>query len=253
MITKGKLRPKKHIMIPIYSTGKNMRLEVKRYIAEIDSGFQKILFVDSFDFGKCLFIDGITQCSEKDHDLYDREILKLLDKKDKNILVLGGGDGYVAEMGVKINPKLNVRVIDLDVEVVKSCEKYLNQTIFKNKQVKLFIEDALHHLRVLIKKNKLKLDGIVFDLTDEPVRKKDKDAKASFVKFYEELIDISHKSLKKGGWLSMQAGASKVIPKYNNAAFALDKILRKKFKKVERTDIMIPSFGEKNAFLFARK
>lgn len=230
-----------------------MKLEVKRHIAEIDSSFQKILLVDSFDFGKCLFIDGIMQCSEKDHDLYDREILKLLDKKDKNVLVLGGGDGYVAEMALKINPKLNVRVIDLDVEVVKNCEKYLGQKIFKNKLVKLFIEDALHHLRVLIKNNKLKLDGIVFDLTDEPVRKKDKNVKSSFVKFYEELINISHKVLKKGGWVSMQAGASKVIPKYNNAVATLEKLFKQKFKKVKRTDIMIPSFGEKNAFLFGRK
>lgn len=250
---KKKPKSEKEIIIPIYSTGKNMRLSVKRHISEIDSGFQQILFVDSFDFGKCLFIDGITQCSEKDHDLYDREILKMLGEEDKNILVLGGGDGYVAEMALKINSKVNVRVIDLDVEVVKNCEKYLDQKIFNNKQVKLYIEDALHHLRVLIKKNKIKLDGIVFDLTDEPVRKKDKDAKASFVKFYKELIDISHKALGKGGWVSMQAGASKVIPKYNDAVATLSKLLKKKFKKVERTDIMIPSFGEKNAFLFGRK
>jgi spermidine synthase len=248
-----KPKSEKEIVIPIYSTGKNMRLAVKRHIAEIDSGFQKILFVDSFDFGKCLFIDGITQCSEKDHDLYDKEILRLLDKKDKNILVLGGGDGYVAEMAHKINPELNVRVIDLDVEVVKSCEKYLDQKIFNNKKVKLYIEDALHHLRVLIKKNKIKLDGIVFDLTDEPVRKKDKNAKKSFMKFYEELINISHGALKEGGWVSMQAGASKVIPKYNDAVATLGKLLKKKFKTVKRTDIMIPSFGEKNAFLFGRK
>ena len=249
----GKSKPAKHLVIPIYSTGKNMKLAVKQHIAEIDSGFQKILLVDSFDFGKCLFIDGITQCSEKDHALYDREILKRLDEEDKNILVLGGGDGYVAEMAHKINPKLNVRVIDLDVEVVKSCEKYLDQKIFNSKKVKLYIEDALHHLRVLIKKNKIKLDGIVFDLTDEPVRKKDKNAKESFIKFYEELIDISHEALKEEGWISMQAGASRVIPKYNDAVANLEKLLKQKFKKVERTDIMIPSFGEKNAFLFGRK
>jgi hypothetical protein len=51
----------------------------------------------------------------------------------------------------------------------------------------------------------------------------------------------------------MQAGASRVIPKYNNAVKALEKLLRKKFHRVERTDIMIPSFGEKNAFLFGEK
>lgn len=242
-----------YITIPIYCTGGKLKIKIKNYLAKIKSDFQELLFVDTFDFGKYFLIDGITQTSDADHDLYDKEILKKLTKKDKNILILGGGDGYAAETALKINPKLSIRVIDLDTEVVKGCEKYLGQKVFENKQVKLFIEDALHHLRVLVKRNKIKIDGIVFDLTDEPVRKKDKDAKASFAKFYKELIDISHKALKKNGWISLQAGASKVIPKYNNAADSLEKLLQKKFKKIERSDLMIPSFGEKNAFLFAKK
>jgi len=243
----------RYFTIPIYCDGSEMKVAVKKYIAEVNSGFQKLFFVDTPEFGKCLIIDGIMQCSEADHDLYDKEILKKIKKSDRNILILGGGDGYVAEMALKLNPNLKIRVVDLDVEVVNGSKKYLGQKAFSNKRVKLFIEDALHHLKVLIKRNRIRLDGIIFDLTDEPIRKKDKDAKASFVKFYGELIDVSHQALRKGGWISLQAGASKVIPKYNNAVAVLEKLLKNKFKKVERTDIMIPSFGEKNAFLFGRK
>lgn len=250
---KKKRKKAEYITIPIYCTGGKLKIKIKKHLAKIKSDFQELLFINTFDFGKYFLIDGITQTSDADHIFYDKEILKKLRKNDEYILVLGGGDGYVAETAMKINPKLNIRVIDLDMEVVKGCEKYLGQKVFKNKKVKLFIEDALHHLRVLIKKNKIKIDGIIFDLTDEPIRKKDKDAKASFTRFYKELIDVSHGALKKDGWLSLQAGASKVIPKYNDAVASLEKLLKKKFRKVERTDIIIPSFGEKNAFLFAKK
>lgn len=193
------------------------------------------------------------QCSDADHILYDKEILRKLSAKDRNILILGGGDGYVAEQALKLNPKLSVGVIDLDIEVVKGSKKYLGQKVFSDKRVNLLIKDALGYLKELIRKKKVKLDGIAFDLTDEPMRKADKNAKKSFIKFYSELVDLSCKSLKKGGWISMQAGASKVVPKYNNAAESLEKLLKKKFHKIERTDMMIPSFGEKNAFLFGRK
>lgn len=241
------------VIIPIYCNGRNMRVRVKKRLAEVQSTFQNMLFFDTPRFGKCLLINGIMQCSDFDHDLYDNEILRNLNANDRNILILGGGDGFVAEMALKLNSKLSVGIIDLDIEVVNGSKKYLDQKVFSDKRVKLLIRDALDYLRSLIKEKKNKLDGIVFDLTDEPVRESDIDAKKGFVEFYSELIDLSYRSLKNGDWVSMQAGASRVIPKYNNAVKALEKLLRKKFHRVERTDIMIPSFGEKNAFLFGEK
>jgi hypothetical protein len=52
----------------------------------------------------------------------------------------------------------------------------------------------------------------------------------------------------------MQAGASKVTDKHIDMTVILKKILSaSKFKGIYRKDVMIPSFGEENAFLFGRK
>lgn len=237
------------LVIPIFSTGEEMKIRVKNIVGKIKSDFQDILFLDTVDFGRCLIIDGIMQTAETDHEIYDKAILKSLNKKDERILILGGGDGYVAEMALKLNPDLKIKVIDLDIEVVKGCEKYLNQKIFKDKRARLYIEDAFNYLKNTAKHNG-KFDGIVCDLTDEPIRKKDQ---KNFSEFYEEIINLSKNILEKDGWMSLQAGASKVTPDHINAASIIRNLLEKDFKDVSRADKMIPSFGEKNAFLYGRK
>lgn len=237
------------LVIPVFKTGEEIKTPIKRIIGNIKSDFQEILFIDTEEFGKCLIIDGLTQTSDNDHEIYDRAILKPLGKNDKDILILGGGDGYVAEMALKNNSNLNIKIVDLDVEVIHGCKKYLGQKVFENPRVKLYIEDGFNYLKNTIKKNG-KLDGIVCDLTDEPIRKKDQ---KDFEKFYGEIFSLSEKALKKDGWISLQAGASEVSSGHIDAVAILKRLLAKNFKDVSRKDILIPSFGEENAFLYARK
>ena len=237
------------LVIPVFSTGEDMKIKIKNIVGKIKSDFQDILFLDTFEFGRCLVIDGIMQTADVDHEIYDKAILEALDEKDRNVLILGGGDGYVAEMALKLNPDLKIKVIDLDVEVVKGCEKHLNQEVFKDKRVHLYIEDAFNYLKNIAKQN-YKFDGIICDLTDEPIRKKDQ---KNFSKFYEEVIDLSKDVLKENGWISLQAGASKITSGHIDAAFLIEGLLKKKYRDVSRKDVLIPSYGEENAFLFARK
>ena len=237
------------LVIPVFHNGDELKVNIKKVIGKIKSGFQEILFLDTEKFGKCLLIDGIVQASEKDHETYDKSILNELKKEDRKLLILGGGDGYVADMALKMNPKLNIKVVDLDVEVVHGCKKYLGQKVFEDSRVRINIEDAFNFLKTTIKRNG-KFDGIVCDLTDEPIRKKDE---KNFKHFYEEIISLSKDALEKGGWISLQAGASEVTSGHINAVSILEKVLIKNFKDISRKDIMIPSFGEKNAFLYARE
>lgn len=243
------INKKKELIVPVYASGEQMKIKIKEILEGIKSSFQDILFIDTDEFGKCLIIDGIMQSAESDHKIYDKAILRKLKKRDQEILILGGGDGYVAEEALNINPDLKVRVVDLDAEVVKGCENFLNQRIFKDSRVKLCIEDAFKYLKEVAKEG-VKLDGVAIDLTDEPIRKKDQ---KDFRKFYKEVISLSKDALNDNGWISLQAGASRVIPEHMDAVSILEKILKKSFKDISRKDKMIPSFGEKNAFLYARK
>ena len=247
MCRSGKADCMKNVMkLPIYSTGGEMDVEFNNILVEISSGFQEIAFVDTKKFGKCLVIDGVIQTAQTDHDIYDGEMLKKMKPSDCNILILGGGDGYIAERAIEENPNAHVDVIDLDVEVVKGCEQYLGQDVFGDKRVKLNIGDALHFMKM----SKKKYDGVVCDLTDAPIGRKEK---TEFEKFFKEVIDLSAKCLKEGGWMSVQSGASAVSGNYIDAVSIVDGVLRKHFNDVERSDIHIPSYGESCAFLFGGK
>lgn len=240
---------KNDFIIPVYSTGKEMKIKTKNIIGKIKSNFQDILFLDTYDFGRCLIINGIMQTSEKDHEIYDQAILKPLRKKDRKILILGGGDSYVAEMALKINPNLEIKIIEMDKEVVTGCTNYLFQKVFNDKRVQLEIDDALNYLKNTATGNE-KFDGIVCDLTDEPVRKIDRN---SFKIFYQETLRLSKDHLERDGWISLQGGASKVMSGYTDAASIIRKLLEKDFENIRQTDMLIPSFGENNVFIYGEK
>lgn len=227
-----------------------MKIKIKGKINEINSSAQHIVIADSQDFGRILVINDVVQCAEKDHLLYDQAILSKLGDKDKNVLILGAGSGYVPSLAIRKNPKVNITIIDLDEEVVDVSKKFLGQKIFSNKNVNLHIEDALKYLKKASRKGTA-FCGIVCDLTDTPIGAVEG---KQFKRFYEEVVTLSKKCLKKGGWLSIQAGATKVSGNYTDGVKIISKILDKnKFSDITKKDVMIPSFGEENAFLFGKK
>jgi spermidine synthase len=240
-----------YLTSPIYETGKEEEIAVRKKMADIQSPFQHIQIIDTHKYGRCMVIDGLVQTSDLDHEVYDRAILSKLSNKDERILVLGGGDGYVSETALKINPNVKLTVIDLDPEVVNYAKKHLDQKIFSNSNVFLNIGDAITYMETLITTGVESFDGIVSDLTDNPIGRGD--TKKEMVEFYTKIFSLSDRLLKPGGWFSAQAGASKVVRKYVDSAKLLTKLMEGEFGEVERRDVMIPSFSEKNCFLYSTK
>jgi spermidine synthase len=239
---------KKYIGLPNRFSGGELKIEIKEILHHVKSDFQEITFVDTQEFGRCMIIDGIMQTAEKDHHLYDQEILKKMKDTDRNILVLGGGDGYVAELALKSNPNVTVRMVEIDMEVIAGCKKYLDQKVFTDKRLELIIGDAFAYLeREGVEES---FDGIVCDFTGEPITE---DQRAEFEEFFTKVLNLSKKALKSGGWMALQAGDSKVEEKYVDGSKILQGLTEKEFKNVERSDIMIPSYGEDDSFLFGEK
>ena len=238
-----------NMSLPILSTGENMTVEVVQKIVEIETAVQKIEIVDTKEFGKCLIIDGILQTAQKDHYLYDRELIKKLRPDDERILILGGGDGFVAQRVVSENPYSQVRVdlVDLDVEVIKACERYLGQDVFTRESVRTHIGDALHFFTA----TKESYDGVIVDLTDMPLGRKEKE---QFIQFYTDICAASYEKSQPHAWIALQAGATITGKERFDAVSIITPILEKcGWCNVECSDVMIPSFGESRAFLFAQK
>ncbi|MGW8185182.1 MAG: adenosylmethionine decarboxylase [Candidatus Moraniibacteriota bacterium] len=234
--------------LPVFCNGEAMKVEINSILHDKQSDFQKIVIADTKDYGKCLIIDGVMQTAESDHEIYDNQLLTKLKKNDKNILILGGGDGYVAQMAIKDNPNLEIDIVDLDVEVINSAKKFLNQEVFDNKNIKLFIGDALHFLKTTDKS----YDGIICDLTDTPIGTKQ--AAKEFNEFFNEIISLSKLKIEAGGWISVQSGASCTVEGFTDEASIIEKILKQEnFSNIGRSDVFIPSYGESCAFLFAQK
>lgn len=107
------------------------------------------------------------ECSERDHELYDRTMLHRLNSGDRRLLIIGGGDGYIAATAMHLNPSLEeITVVDLDGEVVNACRAHLHQTIFDHAGVNLVVQDAL---QLMEQHEKGGYDGIICDLTASPV------------------------------------------------------------------------------------
>lgn len=223
-----------------------LKIKIKNLLYTGRSKYQNIEVYDTEEFGRCLFIDGIIQCSEKDHHIYDKTILKHLKSDDEKILLLGGGDGFIAEMAAQLNPNVEVTIVDLDEEVVKVCSKFLGQHIFEDPRVKLIVDDAFSFM------DKIKdpvYNGIVCDLTDFPVGY----TQRKIVDFYEKVFKLSKRILKDNGWISVYAGVKNMAVNGNFVSDTLEILLAKNFKNIERIDSFIPSFGEDCWFLYGYK
>jgi spermidine synthase len=208
--------------------GPGLRIKVKDLIFNGRSAYQEVAVYDTETYGRCLFLDGVIQCSESDHEKYDKTILKKLKHTDKNLLILGGGDGYTAEMALRLNPGIQVTVVELDSAVINACKVHLDQKIFDHPSVNLVIDDAFHFME---RAGNVNYDCVICDLTDLPVGCND----IKFKDFHLNVFSLSPKILTRSGWISAYTGC--------NADIAND-MISSHFGQIEKNEVFISSFGE---------
>lgn len=239
------------ILLPIFETGEMMAIPVKTVFYDKKSDFQHIKVIDTEEFGRCLVINDALQTAESDHKLYDRAILSLLRTEDRRLIILGGGDGYVAEEALERNADLSIDLAELDPEIVYCAKEFLNQKVFDDPRLTLKIGDGLAYIKEVVADGRELYDGLVCDFTGEPITEEEK---AEFVAFFTNVVEISHNVVREGGWVAFQAGDSDVDPEtYVNSVVLLEEIMKGKFVDVSRKDVMIPSYGERDGFLFGWK
>ncbi len=232
------------VNVQIFSTGKRMPIHVTETYCDLKTTYHDFQIIGTREFGKCLIINDCIQTSETDHEMYDSEILVKLRLIDRKILILGGGDAYVATYALQVNPSLNITVVDIDEEITNACLNYLhtNQKYIREKISFVFL-DALEYL----KNSSESFDGIVCDLTDSPIGTNEKD---EFTNFYHELLLLLSKRLNKYGWVSIQAGSTNVSEGYIPTIEILTELSSRIFKCVNQSSKYIPSYGEEWSFLF---
>ena len=149
--------------------GLNQEIKIKNRLINKKSSFQKIEIFDTLTYGRVLALDGVIQVTEKDEYAYSEMLvhpaMQALSKKAKKILIIGGGDGAVAEEVLKYNDIRSIDLVDIDKEVVDLSKKYfkkINNNSLISKKLNLFYEDAFK----FIDKNQNSYDLIIADRPD---------------------------------------------------------------------------------------
>lgn len=211
--------------------GSVYKIRFKNLIYLIKSDFQEIAIYDTYGFGKCLFLNGVIQSAEKDHLDFDQVIVSHLRSTDREILILGGGDGHTAEIALKINPKLKITIIERDISVIKACKNHLEQNIYDNGNVHVVIGDAIDFLH---ENGCKKYDGIICDLTDSPLGFDNNTI------FYSIIYNKSLEILNDNGWFMAYIGCDKKV---------VEDIVRCNKGLKNNCSISIESFGEPCFFI----
>ncbi len=199
------------------------------------SEYQSIMVVDTYQYGRMLFLDNCVMLSEKDEFVYHETIVHpaLLSLGDpKRVLIIGGGDGGTAREVLKHRSVEQIDQVEIDGKVVEVSKKYFPalSASFDDPRVNLMIGDGVDYVKTTDKQ----YDVIIIDSTD-PV----KFAKPLFDRVFYEHCD---RILTERGIVISQIGDF-----YTTLNYVADKlnILRDIFKHalVLRADIPVYPTG----------
>lgn len=173
LIKRGRLE-KPHFLIS--SDERLMEYDFDKLLYSKRSDYQDIKIVSSPTLGNTLLLDNLQNLAEIDfpytYTLMDRGNFSY---KNKEILILGGGDGALLYELLKEEPKF-VTMAEIDPMVIDACKEHMRPfgKILESLQgtnYEIIIDDCMKILRKSVKDGKT-YDVIFNDLTDIPVTKR---------------------------------------------------------------------------------
>lgn len=138
-------------------------------LADEMSDFQHIQIFDTDCAGRMMTLDGVVQITDRDEASYSEMLthLPMVELGDaKRVLIIGGGDGAVAEEALK-HPDVAVEMCEIDGRVVDLCKEFMPQVsngAFDDPRFTLHIQDAFEFLKDPA--NKGRFDVIIADRPD---------------------------------------------------------------------------------------
>lgn len=148
--------------------------DIDKVLYDKRSEFQKIQIVHSKSLGNMLVLDELQNIAEADL-IYTETLMRrgVENYKDKEICILGGGDGALLYELLKEEPK-HVVMLEIDDLVMVACNKYMNTICGdvlekrKSDNYEIVVGDCMMYLNKYIKEGR-KFDYVFGDLTDIPI------------------------------------------------------------------------------------
>lgn len=149
---------------PYYRKG----IRIKKILADEQTQYQHLQFVETEFFGNAMILDGIIQLTERDNMGYHEMIVHvpmLAVENPKRVLIVGGGDGGSLKQVLRYDSVEEVVTCELDQRVVDLSRQHLSASFgdpWADSRSQLLIRDAFGFLE----ENPGKFDVIISDTTD---------------------------------------------------------------------------------------
>ena len=203
-------------------------------IAEGHTGFQSLEIHDTPQFGKLFRLDGFNMTSEKEEFVYHENMIHpaaITHPAPKRVLIIGGGDGGLAEEVLKHPSIESVTMVELDGKVVEIARQHfeaIHRGALDHPKLKLIVGDGLKFLA----ETDEKFDLIALDLPD-PVGPAE-------LLYEEPFFRNCRRALAGGGALTLHLGSPWSQPERVKAIYER---LTGLFKIVRPYAMFIPLYG----------
>ncbi|CAH0392809.1 unnamed protein product [Bemisia tabaci] len=188
-----------------------LEYDIDKVIFEEKSPYQKVQIVHSKSLGNLLLLDELQNLAESDL-IYTETLMQRgkINYENKEIVILGGGDGALLYELLKEKPKF-VTMLELDPVVLRACKEHLRGCCgdcldtMKGENYEIIVDDCIYSLDKMIAEGK-KVDFVFGDLTDIPVATSPQGEAWDFIKL---ILNMSFKVLAPNGkYLTHGNGAS---------------------------------------------
>jgi spermidine synthase len=149
---------------PYYRKG----IRVNKILADEQTEYQHIQFVETEFFGRAMILDGIIQLTERDNMGYHEMIVHvpmLAAGEPKRVLIIGGGDGGSLQQVLRYPSVEEALVCELDRRVVELSREHFAASFgdpWADPRARLIVRDAFAYLE----ENPGQFDVIIADTTD---------------------------------------------------------------------------------------
>lgn len=189
-----------------------MGLRIKQVLRHEETPYQRLLVVETEEWGRALVLDGAIQITEKDEFTYHEMMAHVplcAHPAPCRVLVVGGGDGGVVREVARHGAVSQIFLVDIDAEVTRASREFFPSVscALDDPRVTVLHEDAL----VFVKDHQASFDVIIVDSTD-PV---DFAAGLFCAPFYRDV----YQALKEDGMLMAQTESPFTEPRMVTPTF----------------------------------
>jgi spermidine synthase len=222
---------------------------VKSFLYEGQTEFQRVVILDTFEYGRVLVLDGFAQSTEEDEYIFHEALVQptmVTHGDPRDVLIIGGGEGATLREVLAHDSVERLVMVDLDRELVEICKEYLpewHHGKFDDPRVELVFEDGKQY----VERCESMFDVIIIDVVDSL----DEDTPATAL-YTERFYASVRQRLRPGGLLVVQAmELSALNDVEGDSHLMVRNRLMKIFSTVRSYLVFVSSFQSEWAFVVA--